>query len=96
MTNCRSHDAWLWMYPFVQYQLLKTVDTLSLLPAVHADPHYQEMVDRLKSKQNAEGRWLAESINKSCSPRPVFHAICTIEMSFFVFITKMKNNVDSL
>lgn len=54
-------------YPFVQYQLLKTVDTLSLLPAIHTDPRYQEIVDRLKSKQNPGGRWLAESVNKTWS-----------------------------
>jgi hypothetical protein len=38
-----------------------------MLPAVHTDPRYQEIVDRLKVKQTAEGRWLAESVNKSWS-----------------------------
>jgi hypothetical protein len=54
-------------YPFVQYQLLKTIDTLSLIPAVHVDSRYQEIVARLKSKQTAEGRWQVESINKTWS-----------------------------
>jgi hypothetical protein len=54
-------------YPFVQYQLLKTVDTLSMLPGVRADPRYQEMVERLKSKRNADGLWLVESVNKPWS-----------------------------
>ncbi len=54
-------------YPFVQYQLLKTVDTLALIPGVRTDQRYQEMLDRLKSKQNAQGRWLAESVNKPWS-----------------------------
>ena len=54
-------------YPFVQYQLLKTIDTVSLIPSVHADPRYLEMVDQLKSKQSAGGRWLTESINKPWS-----------------------------
>lgn len=54
-------------YPFVQYQLLKTIDTLSFVPAVHVDPRYLEIVARLKSKQTAEGRWQVESINKTWS-----------------------------
>ena len=55
-------------YPLVQYQLLKTVDTLSLLPEVRTDPRYGEMVERLKRKQDADGRWRAESVNKSWAP----------------------------
>lgn len=55
-------------YPLVQYQLLKTVDTLSLLPEVRTDPRYGEMVERLKGKQDADGRWRAESVNKSWAP----------------------------
>jgi len=51
----------------VQYQLLKTIDTLSLIPAVHVDTRYQEIVARLKSKQTSEGRWQVESINKTWS-----------------------------
>jgi hypothetical protein len=51
----------------VQYQLLKTIDTLSFVPAVHVDPRYLEIVARLKSKQTAEGRWQVESINKTWS-----------------------------
>ncbi len=51
-------------YPFVQYQLLKTVDTLAQLPAAQHDTRLRDMLGRLKSKQNAEGRWAAEGINK--------------------------------
>jgi hypothetical protein len=54
-------------YPLVQYQLLKTVDTLSMLPEIHSDTRYQEMISRLKSKQNADGYWLVESVNKPWS-----------------------------
>lgn len=54
-------------YPFVQYQLLKTVDTLSQVKAIHNDPRYLEMLDRLRSKQNSAGQWTAESINKPYS-----------------------------
>jgi len=56
-----------YLYPLVQYQLLKTVDTLSKVPMIRTDPRFQEMLDRLKSKQDSEGRLLPESINKSWS-----------------------------
>lgn len=51
-------------YPFVQYQLLKTVDTLTQVPAVRGDARLQEMVAHVQSKQDAAGRWLAEGVNK--------------------------------
>ncbi|HEX9990384.1 MAG TPA: hypothetical protein VGE45_18140 [Chloroflexia bacterium] len=54
-------------YPFVQYQLLKTVDTLSQAPAALNDPRYREMLDLLESKRDAEGRWTAERVNKPYS-----------------------------
>ena len=54
-------------YPFVQYQLLKTVDALSSLPAARKDARFQEMLARLQVKQNADGHWLAEGINKPWS-----------------------------
>ena len=54
-------------YPFVQYQLLKVVDTLAPVPAVRDDPRFAEMLDRLRSKQGADGHWTAESINKPWS-----------------------------
>ena len=54
-------------YPFVQYQLLKTIDTLSQVPAIRKDARFQEMLGRLASKQNTESRWTAEGINKPWS-----------------------------
>ncbi len=54
-------------YPFVQYQLLKTVDTLVQAPAAHQDPRFREMMERLKGKQDLEGKWTAESTNKPWS-----------------------------
>jgi hypothetical protein len=54
-------------YPFVQYQMLKTVDTLSQVKAVHNDPRYLELLDHLKSKQDPTDKWTAESINKPYS-----------------------------
>ena len=51
-------------YPFVQYQLLKTVDTLAQVPAMRGDARLQELLERVRSKQDASGRWLAEGINK--------------------------------
>jgi hypothetical protein len=54
-------------YPLVQYQLLKVIDTLSLLPATRADARYLEIVDRLKSKRDPEGHWKAEGVNKPWS-----------------------------
>jgi hypothetical protein len=54
-------------YPFVQYQLLKTVDTLAQVPAVRGDARFGEMLDRLRGKQGTDGRWTAESVNKPWS-----------------------------
>jgi hypothetical protein len=54
-------------YPFVQYQFLKTVDTLSRIPAAGADPRYREMVAHLESKRDDAGRWSAEGVNKPWS-----------------------------
>ena len=51
-------------YPFVQYQLLKTVDTLAHVPVARNDVRFQEMLERLKRKRGADGKWTAESINK--------------------------------
>jgi hypothetical protein len=52
------------IYPFVQYGILKEVDTLSLVTSVHSDRRYREMAGRLKSKLDAEGQLIAESVNK--------------------------------
>lgn len=54
-------------YPLVQYQLLKTVETLSMLPAVQTDPRYLEMVERINTKQSADGGWRVEGVNKPWS-----------------------------
>lgn len=51
-------------YPLVQYQVLKTLDTLSMIPAVHSDPRYREMLNLLLSKRNPDGTWTADGINK--------------------------------
>jgi hypothetical protein len=51
-------------FPFVQYGLLKTADTLSLVPNIATDPRYREILDRLESKQTPTGEWVAESVNK--------------------------------
>lgn len=52
-------------YPFVQWQLLKSLDTLSLVPSALKDPRFKEMVAVLKAKQDLDGTWMPESINKS-------------------------------
>lgn len=54
-------------FPFVQYGLLKTVDTLSLVKGIGKNDLYQEMLARLKSKVTPDGDWLPESINKPYS-----------------------------
>ena len=51
-------------YPFVQYQLLKTMDTLTQVPGRAGDPRYQEMVARLGASAMPDGCWLAEGVNK--------------------------------
>jgi hypothetical protein len=49
-------------YPFVQYQLLKTLDTLSLVPPLRGDPRYQEMLARLTTKGDLTRGWTAEGV----------------------------------
>jgi hypothetical protein len=51
-------------YPFVQYQRLKTLDTLSQVPTVHADARFKAMLDQLMEKRRPDGFWAAESVNK--------------------------------
>jgi hypothetical protein len=56
-----------WMklqYPFVQYQHLKTVDTLSMIPSVHVDPRYQEILDALLAHSDDHGRVVADGVNQ--------------------------------
>ena len=51
-------------YPFVQYQLLKTLDTLSTAPAALGDARFGHMLDLLESKRGADGTWTADGITK--------------------------------
>ncbi len=51
-------------YPFVQYQLLKTVDALVQIPTARQDARLREMVERLAGKRDADGKWMAESVNR--------------------------------
>lgn len=51
-------------YPFVQHQLLKTVDTLSNFPAALADTRFGEMLDAVIEKQTEDGTFKPEGVNK--------------------------------
>jgi hypothetical protein len=51
-------------YPFVQYQRLKTMDTLARVPGVRADPRFGEQLAELESRRRPDGLWAAEAINK--------------------------------
>jgi hypothetical protein len=51
-------------YPFVQHQLLKTVDTLSNFPSALADARFGEMLDAVVEKQTDEGTFKPEGVNK--------------------------------
>lgn len=51
-------------YPFVQHQLLKTVDTLSNFPAALKDSRYGEMLDSVVEKQTDDGTFKPEGVNK--------------------------------
>jgi hypothetical protein len=51
-------------YPFVQYQLLKTADTLSQVPSIRTDPRFREIIAHIESKQGADGKWTPEGVNK--------------------------------
>ena len=50
--------------PFVQHQLLKTVDTLSVFPSAMEDERYQDMLAEATDKQSAEGLFTPEGVNK--------------------------------
>ncbi len=52
-------------YPFVQYNLLKTADVLSLIPAARQDPRFGEILDLIQEKRDADGLWRAESASKA-------------------------------
>jgi len=51
-------------YPYVQYQLLKEIDTLAQIPAAISDTRFHEMLVRLESKQDKDGRWTVEGTTK--------------------------------
>jgi hypothetical protein len=50
--------------PFVQHQLLKTVDTLSVFPAAMADERYLDMLAAVTEKQSSEGLFVPQGVNK--------------------------------
>lgn len=56
-------------FPFVQHQILKTLDALSLVPAALKDPRYSEMRAGLIAKRAADGTWRAEGVS---APYEVF------------------------
>jgi hypothetical protein len=51
-------------YPFVQHQLLKTVDTLSNFSRALSDERFAEMLSAVTEKHTPEGTFKAESVNK--------------------------------
>jgi hypothetical protein len=50
-------------YPFTDYRILKSLDTLSQFKFIKNDPRFKEMIDVLASKQDANGRFTPESIH---------------------------------
>ena len=48
-------------YPFVWYDILHVVDTLSRYPFVRQDPRFQEMVQTVTAQADEEGRYTANS-----------------------------------
>ena len=51
-------------YPFTDYRILKSLDTLSQFKFIKNDPRFKEMIDVLASKQDANGRFTPESIHQ--------------------------------
>ena len=47
-------------FPFVQHQLLKTLDVLSRIPSVRSDPRFVEMRGELAGRRDQDGTWRAE------------------------------------
>lgn len=48
--------------PFMWYDLLHVMDTLSRFPQAHSDPRYMEMLQTLRSRADEQGRFSAESV----------------------------------
>lgn len=54
-------------YPFTDYRILKSLDTLSQFKFIKNNPRFKEMIDVLASKQDANGRFTPESIHHAWS-----------------------------
>ena len=52
-------------YPFVWYDILHVVDTLSRFPFVHADKRFREMVDTITAQADEQGRYTATSMYRA-------------------------------
>ncbi len=52
-------------YPFIWYDILHILDTLSCLPNVHNDPRFKEMVKVLTDSQEENGHFKAGSVWKA-------------------------------
>jgi hypothetical protein len=50
-------------YPFTDYRILKSLDTLSQLQFAKSDRRFRQMIDLLTSKQDTNGRFTPESIH---------------------------------
>lgn len=51
-------------YPFVQHQILKTIDTLSNFASAQKDERYLDMLSVVTEKQLADERFAADAVNK--------------------------------
>jgi hypothetical protein len=51
-------------YPFVQHQILKTVDTLSNFASALADARFVDMLDTVTQRHTADQRFIADAANK--------------------------------
>jgi hypothetical protein len=51
-------------YPFTDYRILKSLDTLFQFKFIKNDPRFKEMIDALASKQDANGRFTPESVHQ--------------------------------
>jgi hypothetical protein len=49
-------------YPFIWYDLLHVLDTLSMLPSVHDDPRFRQLVQVLLDQQDEQGMFKAGSV----------------------------------
>jgi len=49
-------------YPFIWYDILHVVDTLSRFPFLHSDPRFQQMLNALLAQADSQGRYTAGSM----------------------------------